>query len=66
MALQNTRPGMGNMLKSMLASESGQGLFEYTVIVSVMALAVFGVIVLLGQHLHNSYQNDLNQTAAIW
>jgi Flp pilus assembly pilin Flp len=54
------------MLTKMLASESGQGLLEYTVIVSFMAIAVFGVLVLLGQQLHNSYQNDLNQTASVW
>jgi Flp pilus assembly pilin Flp len=54
------------MLRSMLASESGQGLLEYTVIVSFLAIAAFGAIVLMGQALHNSFQSDLNKTASVW
>ncbi len=45
-----------NLLQRLIREEEGQGLIEYVLIVGLIALAVFGVIVLAGEELGSLWQ----------
>ena len=42
---------MMNRMKSLVASESGQGMTEYIIIVALIAIAAIGIITVFGQNL---------------
>jgi len=45
-----------NSLKHIFKNESGQGLVEYSLILSLVALAVVGTVIILGESVYDLYE----------
>jgi len=49
-----------NLLQLVLHDDSGQGLVEYALIISLIALVAFSALIFLGQRNNNSLRNSAN------
>lgn len=52
-----------NLLRSLWTEDEGQGLIEYVLIVGLIALAVFGVVLLAGEELDSLWGRVANELA---
>lgn len=48
-----------NYLKFLFKNEQGQGLMEYSLIISLIILAVIGVVTAFGEELKLYYENNI-------